>query len=153
MAWYEDVFRFVMNGRKPDGSLDECQLDHDRNLRVVVAASGEATSWDDPPDALAERVVLERPGALWSLVGMSDTYGYLIVFDSPVVPDDGARGVFVIQTWPGYPIDLPLPRDRGRKFERGIAWAASSTFPALTKIKEARLWVNAERSLSAKPTT
>ena len=36
MLWMDEIFRFVLQGKKPDGSLDDCALDADRNLKVVI---------------------------------------------------------------------------------------------------------------------
>ncbi|MBI2392829.1 MAG: hypothetical protein HYV09_24805 [Deltaproteobacteria bacterium] len=150
MPWYDEIFRFVAHGRRPDGALDECKLDRDGNLCVALSTPKyPERSWDDPTDFAPERVVLPKPGTLWSFFGVADSAGYLLVFDSAVVPEDGATALFIVPMWPGWAIDLRIPQDRGREFKNGISWAVSASYPQLKRDPSGRAWVNAERSPAA----
>ena len=149
MTWMDEVFRFVMTGRKSDGVLDECQLDADKNLKVVVVATmsppGAPTArWDDPPGMLSERVVRAAPSTLLQLFGFSETYGFLHVFDASTVPPDGTRPAIALPIWGfGSPFALPL-NAQGRDFSNGIVWAFSSTPAILTRDATAQIWANAQ---------
>ena len=151
MAWMDEIFRFLLQGRKPDGSLDDCALDAERNLKVVVVAAAPppptpVSVWDDPPGLLADRVVKGSSGTLLQFFGFSNTPGFLQVFDEITVPLDGALPVFSVNLWGwGNPFTLPLAPDRGRRFLKGITWAFSTTPEKLTKDPTAQVWANAER--------
>src|SRR5438046_719912 len=109
MSWMDEIFRFVMGGRKPDGTLDECQLDADKNLKVVVVATAPSPTpppivkagWDDPPGYLSQRLVKGTPTTLLQLFGFSDTPGYLHLFDAALPPPDGSVPNISIVLW-GY---------------------------------------------------
>ena len=148
MTWMDEVFRFLMTGRKPDGNLDECQLDADKNLKVTVVSTAATpapkSSWDDPPGLLAEHVVRNAPGTLLQLFGFSQNYGFLHIFDAAAVPPDGTLPAISLPVWGfGSPFALPL-NAQGRDFTNGIAWAFSSTAAALTRDSTAQIWANAE---------
>src|SRR5579859_5047097 len=104
MTWMDEVFRFLMTGRKPDGSLDECQLDADKNLKVVVVGlttspSAPTSSWDDPPAMLSEHVVSATPKTLVQFFGFSESDGFLHIFDATAVPGDGNKPQISIPVW------------------------------------------------------
>lgn len=149
MTWMDEVFRFVMTGRKPDGTLDECQLDDSKNLKVVVVATttppgAPKPAWDDPPAMLSERVVRAAPATLQQFFGFSETYGFLHIFDAIAVPPDGTPPAIALPIWGfGSPFTLPLSA-QGRDFVNGIVWAFSSTPAVLTRDSTAQIWANAQ---------
>lgn len=148
MTWMDEVFRFLLTARKPDGSLDECQLDTDRNLKVTIVSTAipapPPSIWDDPGGLLSERIVSATPKKLMQLFGFSQSYGFLHVFDAATAPADGAVPSISLPVWGfGSPFALPLS-DRGRAFGSGIVWVFSSTPDTLTRDPSAQLWTNAE---------
>jgi hypothetical protein len=91
MAWIDEILRFVAHARKPDGSLDECRLDGDGNLRVTFTTDASEPAWDDSPGFVASRVVKAGASTLFHLGGLCDSEGYLLVFDANAVPVNGTK--------------------------------------------------------------
>ncbi|MBI2388627.1 MAG: hypothetical protein HYV09_03335 [Deltaproteobacteria bacterium] len=146
MAWLDEILRFVAHARKPDGSLEECRLDADGNLRVVVATDSLEPAWDDSPGFVAHRIVKATSGTLLHLSGYSESSGYLHVFDATALPADGTKPTLApALLWSGWTIAVPLP-PRGRVFKNGIVWAVSTTAEALTLDAAGRAFVNAQRT-------
>jgi len=153
----DEIFRFVLQGKKPDGTLDDCALDADRNLKVVVVPDKSVLppppppipGWDDPPGFLADRIVRPSPSTLYQLFGFSMSPGYLHLFDENAVPPDGVAPALAVNLWGwGNPFTFPLSPERGRRFTKGIVWAFSSTPDKLTKDPTAQVWANAETTPS-----
>jgi hypothetical protein len=153
MSWMDEIFHFVMGGRKPDGTLDECQLDGDKNLKVVVVGTLTPpipppvvkAGWDDPPGYLAQRTVKGSAGVLFQFFGFSDTPGYVHLFDAALPPPDGTVPNISLVLWGyGSPFSLPLSAE-GRDFTKGIVWVFSKTPEVLTRDAAAKVWVNAQR--------
>lgn len=146
MAWLDEILRFVAHARRPDGSLDECRLDGDGNLRVAIATEPLEPVWDDSPSFAAQRVVKAAGGTLFHLSGYSESNGYLHVFDAAALPANGTAPTLApVLLWAGWSVTLPLP-PRGRVFKIGIVWAVSSTADTLTLDTAGRAFVNAQRS-------
>jgi hypothetical protein len=146
MAWIDEILRFVAHGRKPDGSLDECRLDGDGNLRVTLASDAVAPAWDDSPGFVASRVVKATTTTLLYLGGLGDSEGYLLVFDANALPPNGTKPTLApLPSGVGVPLQLPLP-PRGRVFKYGVVWAVSSTAESLTLDPKGRAFINAQRT-------
>lgn len=146
MAWLDEILQFVAHGRKPDGSLSECRLDTDGNLRVTLASDAIEPAWDDSPGLVAHRVVKAAPATLLHLSGYSESSGYLHVFDAAALPSNGTiPSVAPLTIWWGWSIALPLP-PRGRAFKSGIVWAVSTTAEKLTLDPAGRAFVNVQRT-------
>jgi hypothetical protein len=146
MAWLDEILRFVAHARKPDGSLEECRLDTQGNLRVTLASEPVEPAWDDSPGFVAHRVVKPSTGTLLFLSCVAECGGYLHVFDAKELPANGTRPTLApMQLWWGWPMTLPLPT-RGRAFKDGIVWAVSTTAEKLTLDVAGRAFVNAQRT-------
>jgi hypothetical protein len=146
MAWLDEILQFVAHGRKPDGSLAECRLDGESNLRVTIAGETIEPGWDDSPGFVSHRVVKATSSTLLHLSGYSESSGYLHVFDATALPTDGTKPTLApVLIWSGWTIALPLP-PRGRVFKNGIVWALSTTAEALTLDLTGRAFVNVQRT-------
>lgn len=146
MAWLDEILQFVAHGRKPDGSLSECRLDTDGNLRVTIAAESIEPAWDDSPGLVASRVVKASPCMLLHLSGYSESSGYLHIFDATALPANGTKPTIApIAIWWGWTLTAPLP-PRGRVFKNGIVWAVSTTAETLTLDSAGRAFVNVQRT-------
>lgn len=146
MAWLDEILQFVAHGRKPDGSLAECRLDNDGNLRVAVSGEVGDAPWDDSPGFAAHRVVKASPGTLLFLSCFAESSGYLHVFDNKALPPNGTKPTLApMPLWWGWSMTLPLPA-RGRAFKNGLVWAVSSTAETLTLDLTGRAFVNAQRT-------
>jgi hypothetical protein len=146
MAWLDEILQFVAHGRKADGSLAECRLDNDGNLRVTLASEAIEPAWDDSPGLVAHRVVKATPCTLLHLSGYSESSGYLQVFDANALPANGTKPTLApAPIWWGWTIALPLP-PRGRVFKNGVVWAVSTTAETLTLDSAGRAFVNVQRT-------
>jgi len=146
MAWLDEILQFVAHGRKPDGSLSECRLDAEGNVRVALASDSIEPAWDDSPGFVPQRVVRASPSTLLFLSCFAESSGYLHVFDAKELPANGTKPTLApMQLWWGWSTTLPLPV-RGRAFKNGIVWAVSSTAETLTLDVAGRAFVNALRT-------
>lgn len=147
MAWLDEILSFIAHARKPDGSLGECQLDPAGSLKVTLGTDPAlASTPDDCAAFVAARVVRAGPCRLFHLAGLSNSSGYLHVFDAAAVPAPGTPPLLApFQLWPGLAFVLPLPAG-GRAFKTGVVWAVSTTLPAFSPDPTGQVWTNAERT-------
>ena len=163
MSWETTIFNWLGHGRYnttspvlTPASTGELQLDAAGNLKVTVVptasvspnlsspAGNSTTRWSDPTGLAAKGQVSSAASMLYRAMGANEggAKRWIMVFDATSAPTEGAVPVFAIPVVEGGSFVLDLPR--GRRFDKGVAWAASSQPGALAFDGAAKVWLNAE---------
>lgn len=149
MSFVDTIFNWLPKLRAPDLTLRDAQCTPDGYLKISIAENAAAaTTWVDPDPGtpLTDRKIIATTAnrRLHQLIGVNEgaSSRWLMVFNSPTNPVNGAEPLFAFPVGAGGVAVLELPRPR--TFSAGIAWAISSTAGTYTRDAAATFRVHAE---------